>query len=237
MLKRLSHFWYLSVSFSLLHRLSYQRVMDLLIENLQDKAYAWGEKVERIFTRACQKRLMAYVQEEDVLLNAQEARKDANLDPLVPLSTCKKWYVHWEHFGECPTITKNRFEKERQKYATSRKGKRRWLRDRPADKMTDEVKAELLRIVEEDPIAYLDEMQERLAMSTNMWVSLKTLSTTLRDDLGWTLGVYSNKALQQDAQERAEYRELMDKLVLNTEQVLWVDETDKSYSASRRRCA
>jgi transposase len=103
--------------------------------------------------------------------------------------------------------------------------------------MTDEVKAELLRIVEEDPIAYLDEMQERLAMSTNMWVSLKTLSTTLRDDLGWTLGVYSTKALQQDAQERAEYRELMDKLVLNTEQVLWVDETDKSYSASRRRCA
>ena len=36
--------------------------------------------------------------------------------------------------------------------------------------MTDEVKAELLRIVEEDPIAYLDEMQERLAMSTNIWV-------------------------------------------------------------------
>ena len=101
-----------------------------LFETFNDRAYQWGKKVENKFVVACRKRLQRYLLGEELELTATLARKDASMDPLVPEDTCKKWYTHWEQFGEGPTTTRERVELARQKAAPKgRKGKRKRVRD------------------------------------------------------------------------------------------------------------
>ena len=209
-----------------------------LFETFNDRAYQWGKKVENKFVVACRKRLQRYLLGEELELTATLARKDASMDPLVPEDTCKKWYTHWEQFGEGPTTTRERVELARQKAAPKgRKGKRKRVRDRPASKMTPVVKAQLIKLVDEDPTAYLDELQSRLEITTGVYVAMKTIWVCLVVDLGWTLGAYSLKAQQQDAGQREDYKQLMERLVKSPNQVMWIDETDKGANASRRKRA
>ena len=203
--------------------------------NFEPRQHQWGSKVEDIFVQACNVRLQRYLTDDDVVLSAMAAREEACLDNVVPPSTCYRWYTHWEAFDEAPYQTRERWEKVRRKLATSKKGRRKRKHSRVCSKMTLEVKEALADIIDQDPLMYLEDIQTELLVRAGVEVSFKTIWYTLVDDLNYSLGVYSRKALQQDAREREEFKQKMESLVTHADQIIWIDETDKGENASRRR--
>ena len=103
--------------------------------------------------------------------------------------------------------------------------------------MTDEHRAALKSIVDERPELYLDEIAEELLGRTMMLYHTSTISRTLTDRnlINYSLKYLEEKACQQDVEQRAAFRDVVRSLALTPDQFIWIDETQKSRNASRRR--
>ena len=98
---------------------------------------------------------------------------------------------------------------------------------------------DLKRILEEHPEYYLDEFAAELASVTGMFYSISTISRVLRNELHYSLQVCYHKAIQQDAVRRDAYKIALAELMYakDARMVIFIDETHKDKSASRRRRA
>jgi hypothetical protein len=93
---------------------------------------------------------------------------------------------------------------------------------------------ELSRILEEDPDLYLDEIQSQLYSSRGKLFKTSTLWTQMKN-LGYVLKVAVFRAIQQSEVEREMYFHRLEDAISNINQVVIIDETQKSRNASRRR--
>lgn len=155
---------------------------------------------------------------EPVLRDAQK-----NLCPRTPTRTLRNWYDHYLLYGETQAET------------------RMWgsigvQRENIRDSQWQQTDTDSLRgIVVAKPYLYLDEIRERLGFSTNRWWDASTIWRKVRDELNMSLQVVSMHAKQRDEEERQRYREGLQRWLVHVNQLVFLDETHKGRSASRRR--
>lgn len=142
----------------------------------------------------------------------------------VARSTLRRWWKHFEWWGETPVATACRFN---YKPMVGSKA------------MTALEKVALDHIAAAHPAYYLDEMQDALERECGRRIHVSTLHRVLvspRDQggLGYSLKVLTVLAVQADQYERAIYRACLEN-VNDPAQFIFVDECSVGRNASRRR--
>jgi transposase len=90
-------------------------------------------------------------------------------------------------------------------------------------------------IIDESPELYLDEITDRLARETGLYLSVSTIRRILTEKLNLSLQVCNEVARQMNELQRYNYRMALEALVQHPKQVIVLDETHKDKNASRRR--
>ena len=143
--------------------------------------------------------------------------EEGNLCPST--STMRRWYIHYQQFGEIPLDTKKRIGVDR-RYCTAWKSHQLCV---------------LKEIIMFNPHFYLDEIQvsyhRRLPNDkksrTSIWSALQKI--------GYRLKVYTEIALQRDEEERDLYRQALKLEIRNPLMAILIDETNKDKNTGRRR--
>ena len=144
----------------------------------------------------------------------------------IPLSTSFRWYKHYLDWGEYPNETVTKLKAFKKKYGSCR---------RTNGVMTDEIVNAVNDIVNESPEFYIDEIMQKLAEDTGVYVPATSVYRILREKLGVTLQVCVEVASQWNELQHYQYKLALDILVQHPEQVIVLDETHKDRNASRRR--
>ena len=144
----------------------------------------------------------------------------------VPLTTLKRWYRHYLEWGEYPHVTFLKLKKFRKRYGKCR---------RTNGVMTEEIIAAVNNIVEESPEYYLDEIMQKLAEDTGVYLNPSSIHRILTEKLNLSLQVCVEVATQRNELQRYLYKRALDVLVQHPKQVIVLDETHKDRNASRRR--
>jgi hypothetical protein len=144
----------------------------------------------------------------------------------IPFTTSNRWYSHYLHWGEYPHVTKTKLRRFRKKYRSCR---------RTNGVMTEEVISTVRNIIEENPEYYLDEIMQKLAEETGIYLAPSAVYRVLTQKLDVSLQVCVEVATQRNELQRFEYRMALDVLVQHPKQVIVIDETHKDRNASRRR--
>ena len=141
--------------------------------------------------------------------------------------TAYRWWKHYQQWGELPFETKQK--KKKMKYL-SRRYKRTSI-------ITEQVVQAVKQIVDSHPEYYLDEIVSKLAEEQHVHLSMSSVERILHTKLDYSLQVCYESALQRDQLERQRFRDALDALVHNANQLIVIDEVHKDKSASRRRKA
>ena len=145
----------------------------------------------------------------------------------VPDNTLRRWWLHFEEYGEYPFETKKTLK-------FLRKLGKRFKRTKV---VTDDIVQCLKLITEEHPEYYMDKIQMAVCVQKKVFLSTATLMRALKDKLGYSLQVCYDSALQRSQSQRALYKASLKGLVRDPNQLIFVDETHKDKAASRRRKA
>jgi len=135
--------------------------------------------------------------------------------------TMRRWVYHYLWNGETPHETR-----EREMRSGLNRKESAW---------TDDITLALSRILDEDPDLYLTEIQEELLAKTERSFGIATIQRRLKD-MGYSLKVAYEKAIQRDEIERASWDSFLVQLgpgIAN--QMIFVDETHKKIRDFRRR--
>jgi hypothetical protein len=133
----------------------------------------------------------------------------------------RRWVMHYIKFGETPEESKA-WQRMRQS------GVRRRL-------WTDADTRKLKHIVDLEPGLYLDELVDRMETVTGKRWHYSVIWDKLRNQVGYSLQVVSDKAAEMDVEERESYMEAVKAAVIRPEMLVYIDETHKDRSSSRRR--
>ena len=145
----------------------------------------------------------------------------------VPDNTIRRWWLHFEEYGEYPFETRKTMKFLRK---LGKKFKRTKV-------VTEDIVQCLKLITEEHPEFYMDEIQMAVCVQKRVFISEATLTRVLKEKLGYSLQVCYDSALQRSQSQRALYKASLKGLVRNANQLIFVDETHKDKAASRRRKA
>uniref|UniRef100_A0A7S3V5Z9 Tc1-like transposase DDE domain-containing protein n=1 Tax=Chaetoceros debilis TaxID=122233 RepID=A0A7S3V5Z9_9STRA len=145
----------------------------------------------------------------------------------VPDNTIRRWWLHFEEYGEYPFETRKTMKFLRK---LGKKFKRTKV-------VTEDIVQCLKLITEEHPEFYIDEIQMAVCVQKRVFISEATLTRVLKEKLGYSLQVCYDSALQRSQSQRALYKASLKGLVRNANQLIFVDETHKDKAASRRRKA
>ena len=142
-----------------------------------------------------------------------------------------RWLAHYVKFGEVPEQTK-RWRKE----TKPKKRKRGELDRTDGENVWGENDTTMLKeIVDEHPALYLDEIQEHLFQRTGRNWSTSYIWKKLKDEVGYSLQVATKQAIDRDEELRDEYLESVEEAVMYLDQLVYIDETQKSRNDARRR--
>lgn len=144
----------------------------------------------------------------------------------VPLTTQRRWIEIISNFGMIP-IEWTKEEERRQ-----RKERHRPYQSGVMDEVTI---AALKTIVDATPDLYLDQMQDELENVTGKHISLATISDALHNRLGYTPQALGNLAANMDEHARLAFLNNLYYATDDPRMFIFLDETAKDKSASRRR--
>jgi transposase len=140
-----------------------------------------------------------------------------DLRNLVPSArTIRRWFKHYEQFGELPCQTKRELSRE---FSTGWDGER------------DDA---LKRIVDHCPVLYLDEIAAKLKTEFGEAFAVSSIWKRLKA-VGYTRKVVYAKATQAIAAEQRLFIEVLRQLVKTPEMAIFVDETAKGRNDARRK--
>jgi len=139
-------------------------------------------------------------------------------------STCRRWWLSYEQYGEMPSETKE-YEK---------KMSSKWLPKNAAISVDELI---ILRgIVDKRPEAYLDEIALSFGRRTGKFFRPSTIWKYMSNYLHYTLQALTAIAKQQDEMKRDLFKiGLEARLQEHPEMLILVDETHKDRNAARRR--
>lgn len=148
--------------------------------------------------------------------------RELSLERAIPVSTMRRWYNHFLLYGETMPETK----------LWEQKGFIR--RETRANQWTAEHSRSLNSLVRDEPWLFLDEIRDKmLAITGRLWSP--SFLWQCMNKLNLSLQVVTYIARQRDEDERRQYKSALETLVLNARQCVFLDETAKDRSASRRR--
>ena len=153
--------------------------------------------------------------------------KLTNLEYKVPVRTLRNWWKHFLLWGEYPFETRERAKK-------FRKIKRRFRR---TSLITEELVQCVKEIVDEHPEFYLDEIQMSICTRLQVYLLVSILWKVLSEKINYSMQICYESAAQRNENDRGMYKNALECLVSNPDQVIFVDETHKDKNASRRRKA
>lgn len=143
--------------------------------------------------------------------------------PMASTRQLRNWYNHYLMYGETMAETRLWGEIGLQR---NYRNERYW--------QTSDTDA-LRQIVTDKPSLYLDEIRERLGFQTARWWDSSTIYKKINEELKMSLQVVSIHAKQRDEEQRQRYRKGLDCFLAHVKQLVFLDETHKGRSASRRR--
>lgn len=159
-------------------------------------------------------------------LQAALTHVKATLLPFMSVSQLRRWWDHFLQFGDTPA-ERRRAARIKYKPAYVRRTNRGHWKCRHT--------TILKQIVDAHPDYYLDEIQAKFAiLSGEVW-SCSMLWRNLQTELNYSLQVCVDKANQQDQAEVAAYFNSIDEFMVQPEQLVFVDESQKDRNSSRRR--
>jgi len=136
-------------------------------------------------------------------------------------STMRRWYIHYQQFGEIPNDTKKQI-------GLNKKSKSRWW--------SEQQLSELKEIVDYNPHFYLDEISTAYHQRfPNDKKSTKSIWKALHDKLNYRFKVYTEIALQRNEEEHAKYKHALKLMLRNPQMAILIDETSKDKNTGRRR--
>jgi hypothetical protein len=144
----------------------------------------------------------------------------------VPFPTLKRWYKHFIQWGEYPHVTFSKLKSFRKRCNSCK---------RTSGVMTEELVSAVSNIVHDNPEYYLDEITQKLAEETGVYLTPSSVYRILTQKLSISLQVCVEVATQRNELQRYQYRLALDILVQHPKQVIVLDETHKDKNASRRR--
>ena len=139
----------------------------------------------------------------------------------VPYETLRRWWKHFELWGETS-------------FQTARRTSIRFGKDR----LDPGIGERIIQLLEEDSSRYLDEIQDCLINEFQVRYHTSTISRYLNSpEVNFTLRVLQEKALQQSFYEQALYRGTMSTLSQGKDPSIFCfcDESAVGKNASRRR--
>ena len=155
-------------------------------------------------------------------LSAYHAAGGKNNAPhKVPRSTLQHWWEHYELWGETPIQTSKR------PFMTHGR-----------DSLQGGIGSRILDLVDNDPSLYLDEIQGIIFTETGCRYHTSTIWRFLnRPEIGYSLQVLSEKALQKSRYEQMIYRGVLSYLSIGKDPSIFcfVDESAVGKNVSRRR--
>ena len=90
-------------------------------------------------------------------------------------------------------------------------------------------------IIENEPDFYLDEIQDQFIELTNDYFDMSTLWKRLVSDCGYSLQVTTDRAYQASEEERGKYLSCLEEILLDPNQLIYIDESNKDVKSSCRR--
>ena len=114
-----------------------------------------------------------------------------NAPNIVPRSTLRDWWKHYLQWGETPFQT----------------DQRPFMKQGSRDSLTGGIGTRILSLIDNDPSLYLDEIQAIIFSETRCRYHLSTIWRYLtRPEIGYSLQVLADKALQKSQYEQMIYR-------------------------------
>ena len=110
----------------------------------------------------------------------------------VSITNTRRWWNHYLLWGETPSETKQKLNK------INRLAKK----NKATSVVTVTIINAIKDIIDEKPELYLDEIAEKLAEKSNCFLSLSTISRILKNQVGYSLQVCYESAIQRDELER-----------------------------------
>jgi transposase len=159
----------------------------------------------------------------NIIPHLQEA-KDKCL-PTASTRTIPRWFNHYGKYGDVPAVTRRL------------KIRQRRMKGGYRNSMTLAELEVLQEIVDSYPYLYLDEIRQELYERTGGFnrYSDPTIWRALTKTLGYSLQVVTNRARQQDEEQRDAYLAALRDLVHDPKLVVFIDETAKDLNSARRR--
>ena len=143
----------------------------------------------------------------------------------VIITNTRRWWNHYLLWGETPSKTKQKLNK------INRLAKK----NKATSIVTIAIINAIKEIADEKPELCLDEITEKVAEKSNCFLSLSTISRVLKNQVGYSLQVFYESAIQRDELERIIHKEGLRVLVNDVVELVFVDETHKDRNSSRRR--
>ena len=159
-----------------------------------------------------------------LIVALREARD--SIVPKVSISTIHRWWNFFIRYGDTPAIARrNKYRQYLGRYVT-----RSTSGDWNATYTTI-----LTHIVDDQPDLYLDEIQNEFMTRTGRWFTQSCLWKKLCSECRYSLQVSTDRASQQDEEEREDYLRAIGNLCAHPSQLVYIDETQKDRNSSRRR--
>jgi len=146
--------------------------------------------------------------------------------PTATTQTLRRWWYHFTKYGDTQAERRHNKKKEQKKGKGYKKKTGRWTK-RHHDL--------LLSIVEDDPDLYLDEIRDELRDLGGGWWSSSYIWNRLSLDCNYSLQVASDRSYAADKEERLEFLQALADRVINPNQLIFLDESQKDRNSSRRR--
>ena len=93
----------------------------------------------------------------------------------------------------------------------------------------------LKSIIDDYPDYFLDEIQAQMYESGGGWWSPTTIWRKLRNKLGYSLQVATDKSFVANEEDQRQYQQALEDHVINVNQLIYIDESEKDRNSSRRR--
>ena len=138
--------------------------------------------------------------------------------PILKERTLRRWWNFFLKYG----TTQAEFHKKRKKT----KNVTRWRQ-----RHTETLKA----IVDTNPDLYLDEIQMKMYEYRAGWWSTTTLWRKMKNELEYSLQVATDRSYSSSEEEQREYQAALAARLINPDQLIFIDESQKDRNSSRRR--
>mmetsp|Transcript_40444 Transcript_40444/g.45125 ORF Transcript_40444/g.45125 Transcript_40444/m.45125 type:complete len:252 (-) Transcript_40444:203-958(-) len=145
--------------------------------------------------------------------------------PKVSISTIRRWWNYFIRYGDTPAIARRNRYRQYLGHYVQRSTSGDW---------NSTYTTILKQIVDDQPDLYLDEIQKEFMTRTGRWFSQSWLWKKLCSECRYSLQVSTDRASQQDEEEREDYLRDIGNMCAHPSQLVYIDETQKDRNSSRR---